>query len=679
MNNRVHEKKALTIDGQEVALQNEKNILEVAKRVKVDIPTFCYHSELSVYGACRMCLVEVEGRGLMPACSTPPEAGMVIRTNSPRILRARKMNLELYLANHNRDCTTCERNLNCRLQEMSSRMGVDEVRFGEREHMVPQDRSNYSLVRDPNKCILCGDCVRTCQEIEGIGIYDFSRRGSRALAEPAFGKDLSEVECVFCGQCSLRCPTAAIVVRSEVEEAWEKVLDPEKFVVAQIAPAVRVAVGEAFNLPPGEITTGKIVAALKKIGFDRVYDTSVSADLTTLEESEEFFRRLTGKGGPLPHFTSCCPSWVLYAERNYPFYLKNLSSARSPQQMFGSVIKNFVTQLEDVPPEKIVSISIMPCTSKKFEARRPEFYQDERADVDIVMTAQEIIKMIKQANVDFRELDPIPFDVPLGLGTGAGVLYGVTGGVTEAVLRYAHEKLTGEKLTEVEFSAVRGEKYLREAEVEIAGRKVRVAVVFGLANVQQLIKEIREGKRTYDFVEVMNCPQGCIGGGGMPLAYPDREEIMKRRAHGLYSADRLSSLRKAQDNPAMKLLYEKWLQEPNSDIAERFLHTGYRSRKRITDEVIRIQEAKESQKVDIAVCVGTSCYLKGSYSILQGLLELAREHGVEDRVSIGATFCLERCAEGPNIRINEDIVTGVEEHNLREIFEKAVMSKLASV
>ncbi|MGQ9747537.1 MAG: [FeFe] hydrogenase, group A [Candidatus Caldatribacteriaceae bacterium] len=673
--NSMGEKKAVIIDGQEVALNGEKNILEIAKKANIDIPTFCYHSDLSVYGACRMCLVEIEGRGLMPSCSTPPEPGMVIHTGTARVLEARKTILELYLANHDRDCTVCERNLNCRLQEMSARMGIKEVRFGERQERNPKDISTFSLVRDPNRCILCGDCVRACREIEGIGIYDFTMRGSKAQVEPAFGKKLSEVECVYCGQCAIRCPTAAIVVRSEVDKAWEAVLSQDKFVVAQIAPAVRVAVGEAFGLPPGEITTGKIVAALKKIGFDRVYDTSFSADLTVIEEAEEFFKRLQ-KGERLPQFTSCCPSWVVYAERNYPFYLEHLSSARSPQQMFGSVIKSFVTRLEDVPREKIVSVSIMPCVAKKFEARRPEYVHGETPDVDIVLSAQETIRMIKSANIDFKELQPIPFDVPLSAGSGAGVLFGVTGGVTEAVLRYAYERLTGKELKEVEFKNVRGLESVREAEVDFSGRMVKVAIVHGLAKVQQLIREVREGKRYYDFIEIMNCPGGCIGGGGMPLGYPDYLEVLRKRAEGLYNADRLSVVRKAQDNPAIKFLYEQWLKHPGSEIAEEHLHTKYRSRRRISDEVIRIQEAKGTQKVDVAVCVGTSCYLKGSYNILQGLLKLIKEHRVEDRVSVGATFCLERCSQGPNIRVNDEVISGVSEENLREVFEREVLEKI---
>lgn len=669
------EKKVVVIDGQEVVLNGEKNILEVAKKANIDIPTFCYHSDLSVYGACRMCLVEVEGRGLMPSCSTPPEPGMIIRTNTARVLEARKTILELYLANHERDCTVCERNLNCRLQEMSARMGIKEVRFGERKEKVPKDTSTFALVRDPNRCILCGDCVRACREIEGIGIYDFTLRGSKAQVEPAFGKKLSEVECVYCGQCAIRCPTAALVVKSEVDKAWEAVLDKEKFVVAQIAPAVRVAIGEAFGLPPGEITTGKIVAALQKIGFDRVYDTSFSADLTVLEEAEEFFKRLQ-KGERLPQFTSCCPSWVVYAERNYPFYLEHLSSARSPQQMFGSVIKNFVARLENVPKEKIVSVSIMPCVAKKFEARRPEYVHGEIPDVDIVLSAQETIRMIKSANIDFKELDPVPFDIPLSAGSGAGVLFGVTGGVTEAVLRYAYERLTGKELKEVEFKGVRGLESVREAEVDFDGRTVKVAIVHGLARAQQLIREVREGKRYYDFIEVMNCPGGCIGGGGMPLGYPDYLAVLRKRAEGLYHADRLSPVRKAQDNPAIKFLYEQWLKHPGSETAEEHLHTLYRSRRRISDEVIRIQEAKSAQKVDVAVCVGTSCYLKGSYNLLQGLLKLIKEHKLEDKVSVGATFCLERCSQGPNIRVNDEVISGVNEENLERIFNEEILSKI---
>ncbi len=671
----MNEKRVIIIDGQEVPLNGEKNILEVAKKANIDIPTFCYHSDLSVYGACRMCIVEVEGRGILPACSTPPEPGMVIKTNSSRILKARKMNIEFYLANHDRDCTTCEKNLNCRLQEMASRMGIREVRFGERTEKLPRDASSFSLVRNPNRCILCGDCVRTCQEIEGIGVYDFSHRGSRATVEPAFGKDLAEVECVYCGQCAIRCPTAALVVKSEVDTAWEAILDPDKFVVAQIAPAVRVAIGEAFGLPPGEITTGKIVTALKKIGFNRVYDTSFSADLTTIEEAEEFIKRLQ-ENKRLPQFTSCCPSWVLFAERNYPFYLEHLSTARSPQQMFGSVIKNFVAKQEGIPPERTVSVSIMPCTSKKFEARRPEFKNERYSDVDIVLTAQETIQLIRSASIDFNELEPQPFDVPLGAGTGAGVLFGVTGGVTEAVLRYAYERLTGEELKKVEFEQVRGLKAVRTAEVDFGTKKVKVAMVHGLANAQRLIQEIREGKCYYDFVEVMNCPGGCIGGGGMPLGYPDYPEVLRKRAQGLYNADKLSPVRKPQDSPTVKFLYERWLKKPNSKTAEKFLHTHYYSRRRISKEIIRIQEAKSAQKVDIAVCVGTSCYLKGSYNLIQALANLAREYEVENKVSIGATFCLEKCAQGPNIRINEEVVTGVSMDNLRKIFEEKILSKL---
>lgn len=671
----MNKKRVIIIDGQEIPLSGEKNILEVAKKANIDIPTFCYHSDLSVYGACRMCIVEIEGRGILPACSTPPEPGMIIQTNSSRILKARKMNIEFYLANHDRDCTTCEKNLNCRLQEMASRMGIREVRFGERTEKLPRDASSFSLVRNPNRCILCGDCVRTCQEIVGIGIYDFSYRGSRATVEPAFGKDLAEVECVYCGQCAIRCPTAALVVKPEVDAAWEAILDPGKFVVAQIAPAVRVAIGEAFGLPPGEITTGKIVTALKKIGFNRVYDTSFSADLTTIEEAEEFIKRLQ-ENERLPQFTSCCPSWVLFAERNYPFYLEHLSTARSPQQMFGSVIKNFVAKREGVSPERTVSVSIMPCASKKFEARRPEFKNERYSDVDIVLTAQETIQLIRSASIDFNELEPQPFDIPLGAGTGAGVLFGVTGGVTEAVLRYAYERLTGEELKKVEFEQVRGLEAVRIAEVDFGAKKVKVAIVHGLANAQRLIQEIREGKRYYDFVEVMNCPGGCIGGGGMPLGYPDYPEVLRKRAQGLYNADKLSPVRKPQDSPTVKFLYERWLKKPNSKIAEKFLHTHYCSRRRISKEIIRIQEAKSAQKVDIAVCVGTSCYLKGSYNLIQALANLAREYEVENKVSIGATFCLEKCAQGPNIRINEEVVTGVSLDNLRKIFEEKVLSKL---
>ncbi|HHX39237.1 MAG TPA: 4Fe-4S binding protein, partial [Armatimonadetes bacterium] len=445
----------LTIDGKEVRIEGERNLLEVIRKAGIDIPTFCYHSHLSVYGACRLCLVEVEGRGIVGSCSTPPEPGMKVKTTTQEIREIRKIAVELLLANHEKTCPTCSKSATCQLQEIARRLGVDEVRFKSTHEPVPVDRSSPSLVRDPNKCILCGDCVRVCHEIQGIGAIDFAHRGSSTAVLPAFGKDLKHVECVYCGQCASVCPTGALTVKSEIDAVWEALSDPKKKVVAQIAPAVRVAIGEHFGLAPGTVSMGQTVAALKAMGFDQVYDTSFAADLTVIEEANEFLARKE-KGERLPIFTSCCPAWVKFAEQYYPSLLPHLSSCRSPQQMFGSIAREVLPEKLGVDNKDLVIVSIMPCTAKKFEAKQEKFIQDGIADVDHVLTTQELGRMIEAQGLRFSRLEPESLDMPFGFKTGAGVIFGTSGGVTEAVLRYAVEKVSGTRLEGVDFRAVRG-------------------------------------------------------------------------------------------------------------------------------------------------------------------------------------------------------------------------------
>ncbi len=663
----------LYIDNQEVEINGAKTLLELIRRIGIDIPTFCYNSELSIYGACRMCVVEQEGRGIMASCSTPPLPGMKILTNSPRVQKARRTVLELLLANHDRDCTTCEKNGHCKLQELANRYGVRKVRFGERDVKLPIDNSGTSVVRDPNKCIVCGDCVRMCSEVQGIGILDFANRGSKVQVTPAFNKSLAEVDCVNCGQCSAVCPTGALTIKSEVNKAWDAINQKEKLVVVQVAPAVRVALGEEFGLPAGEIVTGKMVAALKRLGFDKVFDTTIAADLTIMEEATEFLDRLS-KEERLPQFTSCCPAWVKYAEHNEPSLLNNLSSCRSPQQMFGSMVKRYWAKELGKVAKDIFVISIMPCTAKKFERTRPEFSTDGIPDVDLVLTTQELAQMIRESGLVFDNIETESFDTPFGFGTGAGVIFGASGGVAEASLRAAYEALTGEELEKVNFEAVRGFEGLKEYKVMIKGNEIKVAVVQGLANTKNLIAKIKSGEVTYDLIEVMACPGGCIGGAGQPIAATT--DIKKARAKGIYTADKLSQLRKSQDNPVVAKFYEKWLHKPNSDEAHHSLHTKYASRARIMSEDIEILKSEQEHKVDVAVCVGTCCYLHGSYDTLKEFTKQAEKAGIKDRINLHATFCLEGCKDSPSIRINDEIIEGVKPEKVESVLKSKVLTKL---
>lgn len=638
----------LTIDGRPVVARGERNLLELARAAGIEIPTFCYHSELSVYGACRLCLVEIEGRGIVASCATAPEAGMVVRTQTAQIRELRKMTIELLLANHHQGCTTCSKSAACKLLDLARRLGVEKVRFRNVRRQEPLDTSNPSLVRDPNKCVLCGDCVRVCTEVQGIGAIDFAHRGAKACVSPAFGRDLGSVECVFCGQCARVCPTAAIVPASEIEAVYASLADSRNRVVAQIAPAVRVAVGEAFGLGAGGDETGRIVAALRTLGFAAVFDTSFAADLTVIEEATEFLRRLDGHG-PLPQFTSCCPAWVRFAEQHCPDLLPHLSTCRSPQQMFASLAREMLPGALGVEPSRLVVVSIMPCTAKKAERLRPEFARDGRPDVDHVLTTQELIRMIQGAGIDFPRLAPASLDLPLGFKTGAGVIFGASGGVSEAVLRYAYEKVTGKPLAAVEFPALRGEAGQREARVQVGDRALTIQVVHGLKQARAAAAAVREGRSQAQLIEVMACPGGCVGGAGQPVSFA--AAVRQERGQGLHHADRRLDLHKSQDNPFVRQCYETCLGEVGGHTAHALLHTQYQSRRRIQEEDVTLNPATAAAAVPVTVCVGTSCFLRGSQNLLQRLLAHVKEAGIDDRVEIRGTFCHERCDRGPTVGI----------------------------
>lgn len=556
----------MTIDGRTVEFTDEPNVLAVIRKADIDIPTLCYHSELSVYGACRLCTVENERGKTFASCSEPPRDGMIVYTNTPRLMKYRKLILELLLAAHCRDCTTCIKSGECQLQSLAHRMGVGNIRFENTKEQYPLDFSSPSIVRDPNKCILCGDCVRMCDNVQSVNAIDFAYRGTRALVTPAFNKKIAETDCVNCGQCRVVCPTGAISIHANTDAIWDLLADKNTKVVAQIAPAVRVAVGDRFGLPKGENVMGKLVNVLHRLGFDEVYDTSYGADLTVIEESEELMNRLEA-GENLPLFTSCCPAWVKFCEERYPDLAKNLSTCRSPQQMFGAVVREYYKDPEKSGGKRIVSVSIMPCTAKKEEILRPESTTNGKQDIDYVLTTTELISMIRKAGIRFENLEIEATDMPFGIGSGAGVIFGVTGGVTEAVLRRLREGHNRVEMEKIKFSGVRGEEGLKEVEFDYNGRTIRAAVVSGLGNANNLMKRIQKGEVQYDFVEVMACRRGCIMGGGQPVPVDPESRIA--RSKGIYDTDINTQIKKSNENPLVQSLYDGLLKGKTHELLHR--------------------------------------------------------------------------------------------------------------
>ena len=567
----------MIINGKECEFTNEANILEVIRKNGFNVPTFCYRPDLKdTFGACRMCVVEVEGRGVQSSCTMPPQDGLVIHTNTARVRRIRKTVLELLLANHDRECTTCNKSGSCELQKYSEEYGIKDVsKYVQKKELRPLDDSSPSIVRDLNKCILCGACVRACDQYQGLQVLGFANRGANTVVQPMAGRMLATSECVYCGQCVAVCPTGALTIKSQVDEVWKELENPNKKVVVQFAPSVRVAIGEMFGFEPGANLTKKLNAALKAVGFDLVFDTNFSADLTIMEEANEFIDRLSN-GGKLPLFTSCCPAWVRYLETEHPEMLEHLSSCKSPQGMLGAIIKKYVPEYyKDITNENIVSVSVMPCTAKKAEAIRKQFRREDGTyEIDYVLTTQELGRLIKSAGVDFKSIEGVEADSPFGKYTGAGTIFGVSGGVAEAAARTAYQMVTGEELTDVIISPMRGTHRVKTVELDLKGTKVKVKIVNTLREAEKCLQEIQEGKADYQLLEVMACPGGCINGGGQPQSCDDLS-VREKRAEGLYEDDATEEFRKSHENPEIKELYAKHLEKPGSHIAHELLHTTY--------------------------------------------------------------------------------------------------------
>ncbi|MBE6379355.1 MAG: 4Fe-4S dicluster domain-containing protein [Lentisphaerae bacterium] len=653
------------INNIEVAIEGERNLLEVIRKAGIDLPTFCYHSELSIYGACRLCLVEIVGKGVTAACSTAPQPGMVIKTETAQLRNMRKINIELLLANHKRECPSCARSNNCNLQDIARRLGVREVRYKQAEEMLPVDESSVSLVRDPNKCVLCGDCVRVCSEIQSVGAIDFAFRGAKARVAPAFDKNLSEVECVNCGQCAAVCPTGAIVPKPDYDKVWAALNDPEKVVIAQIAPAVRVALGEYFGCPTGTNVEGQMISALKLMGFDYVYDTCFSADMTIFEEATELLERIQN-GGKLPMFTSCCPAWVKFAEIYYPELLPNLSSTRSPQQIFGAVARQTLPAKLGIKPENLVIVSIMPCVAKKFEAQLDKFKREGRPDVDCVVSTVGLAQMIKSMGINMMQLPVESFDMPLGFSTGGGVIFGATGGVMEAALRYAVEKLEGKPLEKVDFKEVRGMDYLREATYNVAGKEIKVAVVHTLAAARKLIEAIKKGEVDYQFVEVMSCPGGCVAGGGQPIN--TTPGFRKQRASGLYTADKSRQLQKPQDNYLVEKCYQEGFGgKPGSHEAHEKLHTHYQNRGQIFDARQNVLCGSAEKKLPVCVTICTQQKDCHGQRLLSELVGFVKANGLAEQVDIDAAFSSRPQVEGTIGVTIGDLVLDMEDYNAESL------------
>lgn len=651
------------VNDREIELKNDsKNLLEALREVGIEIPNLCYLSETSIYGACRMCLVEIDGKEIVTSCTTKPREGMRIKTNTPQIHELRRGILELLLATHNRDCTTCERNGSCKLQKYAEDFGIRNVRFAQIKKNTKADRSS-PIIRDNSKCILCGDCVRVCEEVQGIGVIDFAYRGFSTQVTPVFETELSKTECVYCGQCVAHCPTAALTFRSDLDRLYQA-LSSGKTVIGMIAPAVRAAVQEELSMDSDTAMAERLVAFLKMSGFSKVFDVAFAADLVAYEEAHEFYKRVVNNE-KLPQLTSCCPAWVKYVEQFYPKYVENLSTVKSPQQALGTIVKKTYAKKIGMNPEDIVLVSFMPCTAKKFEAER----QEHIGMVDLVLTTKELSQMIKASGINIKQLTPEPFDKPFGISSRGGLNFGKTGGVFATVVEVIRDEI-----------GIENEEYqdlqpgVKSAVITLKdGRVLKGLVVFGLANARDIMKKVMEKVLDTDIIEVMACNYGCIGGGGQP--YPNDSKVRQTRARILKETASIKTINSPVENYYLQKLYQEEFKDQHT---RHMIHTEYRPRKRIESEDIEILPLPKEDKTTVKVCLGTSCYMKGSYKVLSQLVEFAKKDSLGDEIEVVGTFCVENCGKSPNVMVNDKLISDATFEKVEEVLKEWQITKTES-
>ncbi|HEY8541192.1 MAG TPA: [Fe-Fe] hydrogenase large subunit C-terminal domain-containing protein [Pseudothermotoga sp.] len=648
------------VNDREIELKNgSRNLLEALREVGIEIPNLCYLSETSIYGACRMCLVEIDGKEIVTSCTTKPREGMRIKTNTPQIHELRRGILELLLATHNRDCTTCERNGSCKLQRYAEEFGIRNVRFSQVSKNTKTDKSS-PIIRDNSKCILCGDCVRVCEEVQGIGVIDFAYRGFATQVTPVFETELSKTECVYCGQCVAHCPTAALTFRNDLDRLYQA-LSSGKTVIGMIAPAVRVAVQEELSMDSDTAMAERLVTFLKMSGFSKVFDVAFAADLVAYEEAHEFYERIKNNQR-LPQLTSCCPAWVKYVEQFYPRYVENLSTVKSPQQALGTVIKKIYAKKMGINPDDIILVSFMPCTAKKFEAEREEHI----GTVDLVLTTKELSQMIKASGIDLKQITPEPFDRPFGISSQGGLNFGKTGGVLGTVVEVLREEV-----------GISDEKYqdlqpgVRSITLQLKdGKTIKGLVVFGLGNARNVMKEVMEKVTDADIIEVMACNYGCVGGGGQP--YPNDSRVRQNRARILKETANIKAIYSPVENYYLQKLYQE---EFNDHHTRHMIHTTYKPRKRVESKDIEILPLPKEDKTTVRVCLGTSCYMKGSYKILSQLIESVKQDDLDD-VEVVGTFCLENCGKSPNVMVNDKLISEATFEKIKEVLKRCQINKI---
>ncbi len=648
------------VNDRQVELKDDsRNLLEALKEVGIEIPNLCYLSETSVYGACRMCLVEIDGN-IVTSCTVKPKEGMRIKTNTPQIYELRRGILELILATHNRDCTTCERNGSCKLQRYAEEFGIRNVRFSQISKNTNTDRSS-PIIRDNSKCILCGDCVRVCEEVQGIGVIDFAYRGFSTQVVPVFETELSKTECVYCGQCVAHCPTAALSFRNDLDKLYQA-LSSGKTVIGMIAPAVRVAIQEELSMDADTAMAERLVAFLKTSGFAKVFDVAFAADLVAYEEAHEFYQRILN-GEKLPQLTSCCPAWVKYVEQFYPRYVENLSTVKSPQQALGTVIKKIYAKKMGINPENIVLVSFMPCTAKKFEAEREEHL----GTVDLVLTTKELSQMIKASGINLKQLTPEPFDRPFGISSQGGLNFGKTGGVFSTVVEVIRDEIgiTQELYSDLQPGVKSATLKLKD------GKTVTGLVVFGLSNARNVMKKITEKALSADIIEVMACNYGCVGGGGQP--YPNDSKARQNRAKILKETAGTKAIYSPVENYYLQKLYQEEFKDEHT---RHMIHTTYKPRKRVDSNDIEILPLPKEDKTTVRVCLGTSCYMKGSYKILSELVELVKQGDLDSDIEIVGTFCLENCGKSPNVMVDDKLISEATVEKIKEVLAECQISRI---